>query len=153
MTRFGPPTELERTMKFSLIVTSLAVLLASVHAELTASFDTIYDDPNQSLSNVACSNGLLTRGFTTFGSLPKFPSIGGGPPVTDFNSPGCGTCWQLTFVNSEGVSKSIDVLVIDVGTNFNIALEAMNVLTDGQAAFLGRVPVTAVQVNSSVCGL
>ena len=144
-------------MKLSPIFTSFAVLLTSVNAQLTVSFDTAYDNANQSLSTVACSdgpNGLLTRGFTTFGSLPDFPFIGGAPAVTGFDSAGCGTCWKLTFVNSQGVSKSINILAIDVATpNFNIALEAMNALTDGQATFLGRVPVTAVQVDSSVCGL
>ncbi|KAF8810055.1 cerato-platanin-related secreted protein [Phlegmacium glaucopus] len=144
-------------MKLSLIFTSLTVLLTSVHAQLTVSFDTTYDNAAQSLNTVACSNGpngLESRGFTTFGSLPKFPFIGGAPAVTGFDSPGCGTCWQLTFVDSQGVSTSINILAIDVATpNFNIALEAMNALTNGQATFLGRVPVTAVQVASSVCGL
>lgn len=144
-------------MKLSLIFTSFVVLLTSVHAQLTVSFDQKYDNDAQSLDTVACSNGsngLETRGFTTFGSLPKFPFIGGAPAVTGFDSPGCGTCWALTFVNAQGTSTSINVLAIDVATpNFNIALEAMNVLTNGQATFLGRVPVTAVQVDSSSCGL
>ena len=141
-------------MKLSLIFTSFAVLLTSVHAQLTVSFDQEYDNSAQSLDTVACSNSLEARGFTTFGSLPKFPFIGGAPAVTGFDSPGCGTCWALTFVDAQGTSTSINVLAIDVATpNFNIALEAMNVLTNGQATFLGRVPVTAVQVDSSFCGL
>jgi len=144
-------------MKLSLIFTSFAVLLTSVHAQLTVSFDQKYDNGAQSLDTVACSNGpngLETRGFTTFGSLPKFPFIGGAPAVTGFDSPGCGTCWALTFVDAQGTSTSINVLAIDVATpNFNIALEAMNVLTNGQATFLGRVPVTANQVDPSLCGL
>ena len=144
-------------MKLSLIFTSIVVFLTSVHAQLTVSFDQKYDDPNQSLTSVACSdgpNGLITRGFTTFGSLPKFPFIGGAPAVTGFNSPGCGTCWKLTYVNAQGVSTSINILAIDVASsNYNIALGAMNKLTDNQAKFLGRVPVTAVQVAPSFCGL
>ena len=144
-------------MKLSLIFTSIVILLTSVHAELSVSFDTRYDDASQSLTTVACSdgpNGLITRGFTTFGSLHDFPKIGGGPAVTGFDSPGCGTCWELTYVNAQGVSTSIDILLIDVASpNYNIALEAMNELTGNQATFLGRVPVTAVQVPSSACGL
>ena len=144
-------------MKLSLIFTSIAVLFTSVHAQLTVSFDPRYDDPNQSLTTVACSdgsNGLITRGFTTFGSLPHFPLIGGGPAVQGFNSPNCGTCWKLTFVNAQQVPTSINVLIIDVATpNYNIALEAMNDLTGGQAESLGRVPVTAVQTQASDCGL
>ena len=144
-------------MKLSLIFTSFAVLLTSVHAQLSVSYDTAYDNSAASLSSVACSdgpNGLLTRGFTTFGSLPKFPFIGGAPAVTGWNSPGCGTCWELTYVNSQGVSTSINILAIDVATpNYNIALEAMNTLTDNEATFLGRVPVTATSAPASACGL
>ncbi|KAF8810061.1 cerato-platanin-related secreted protein [Phlegmacium glaucopus] len=144
-------------MKLSLVFTSLAVLLTSVHAHLSVTFDTTYDNAAQSLNTVACSNGpngLESHGFTTFGSLPTFPFIGGAPAVTGFDSPNCGTCWELTYVDPQGNSTYINILAIDVATpNFNIALEAMNVLTDGQATFLGKAPVTAVQVNSSVCGL
>ena len=141
-------------MKLSLIFTSIVVLLTSVHAQLSVSFDQKFDDASQPLSSVACSNDLIARGFTTFGSLPHFPFIGGGPAVTGFDSPGCGTCWELTFVNAEGVPTSINILVIDVATpNYNIALEAMNDLTDNQAEFFGRVDVTAVEVAASACGL
>jgi hypothetical protein len=146
-------------MKLSLIFISIVVLLTSVHAqlELTASYDQKYDDASESLTSVACSdgpNGLITRGFTTFGSLPGFPSIGGGPAVTGFDSPGCGTCWELTYVNAQGASRSMNILVIDVASpNYNIVLEALNELTVTEGEFLGRVPVTAVEVPSSGCGL
>jgi len=143
-------------MKLSLIFSSIVVLLTSVHADLSVSYDTRYDDANQSLSTVACSdgsNGLLTRGFTTFGSLPNFPKIGGGPAVMNYNSPNCGSCWQLTYLGPQGVKKSINILLIDVASNYNIALEAMNELTDNQAESLGRVSVTAVQLSPSDCGL
>lgn len=144
-------------MRLSLIFTSIVVLLTSAHAQLSVSYDTEYDNADQSLTTVACSNGpngLITRGFTTFGSLPNFPHIGGAPAVTGFDSPGCGTCWELTYVNAEGVSTSINILAIDVATpNYNIALEAMNELTDNEAIFLGRVPVTAVELPASNCGL
>ncbi|KDR81919.1 hypothetical protein GALMADRAFT_240231 [Galerina marginata CBS 339.88] len=140
-------------MKFSAILFTLFPAALAINV----SFDTTYDNSGQSLATVACSDGshgLLTRGFTTFGSLPKFPHIGGAPAVTGFNSPNCGTCWQLTFVNGQGVSKSINVLAIDVATpDFNIALSAMNELTGGQAVQLGRAPITSTQVASSVCGL
>ena len=57
-------------------------------------------------------------------------------------------------MNAEGVSTSINILAIDVATpNYNIALEAMNELTDDQAISLGRAPVTAVQLPASNCGL
>ncbi|KAG6836590.1 hypothetical protein H0H93_006333 [Arthromyces matolae] len=96
----------------------------------------------------------VTAGFSTFGSLPKFPNIGGAAAVEGWNSDNCGTCWNLTYTNPKGVSKSIAVLAIDhTDSGFNIALEAMNVLTSNQATFLGRVDVTSKQVDASVCGL
>ncbi|KAF8881933.1 immunomodulatory protein [Gymnopilus junonius] len=141
------------TMKFF----ALAALFPAFASGLTVSFDTAYDNKAGSLDTVACSNGsngLENRGFSTFGSLPNFPNIGGAPAITGFNSVNCGTCWNLTFVNSQGVSKSINILAIDVATpNFNIAEEAMNTLTNGQAVQLGRVPITASQVSASLCGL
>jgi hypothetical protein len=66
-----------------------------------------------------------------------------------FNSPNCGTCWKLTFNGT-----SINVAAIDhaaAGT-FNIALSAMNKLTNNQAQFLGRVNAQAQQVNATACG-
>jgi hypothetical protein len=56
-------------------------------------------------------------------------------------------------VNAEGVSTTINILVIDVATNYNIALEALNDLINNEGESLGRVPVNAVQVASSVRGL
>ncbi|KAF8810054.1 snodprot1 [Phlegmacium glaucopus] len=143
-------------MKLANTFASLAILLTSVSAQLTASYDTGFDDAGRSLSSVACSdgpNGLLTRNFTTFGSLPKYPHVGGAPAVTGWNSPGCGTCWTVTYTNPEGAATSVNILAIDANSNFNIATSAMNELTNGQAIFLGRVPVTAVEVDRSVCGL
>lgn len=66
-----------------------------------------------------------------------------------WNSPNCGSCWQLTYNKT-----TINVLAIDhAGSGFNIAKEAMNKLTNGQADALGVVQVTSSQVDASVCGL
>ena len=66
----------------------------------SSTYDNTYDNGTNSLAIVACSNGengLLTKGFTTFDSLPNFPYIGGAPAVAGWNSPNCGTCWALTY--------------------------------------------------------
>lgn len=129
---------------------SCAILCATSLAD-SVSFDTVYDNASQSLATVSCfdgQNGLLTKGFTTFGSLPSFPFIGGAPAVTGFNSPACGTCWSLTFNGT-----TIHVLAIDHSVGFNIAEAAMNNLTHGNAVALGRVTATAAQANASACGL
>ncbi|KAF9821673.1 hypothetical protein IEO21_00519 [Rhodonia placenta] len=142
-------------MKFSSIVVSFtALLVPTVFAQttVTVSYDQTYDTGSQSLNTVACSdgpNGLESKGYTTFNSLPDFPYIGGAAAVGGWDSAECGTCWALTY---DGIT--INVLAIDSTlSGFNIALEAMNALTDNQAEFLGRVDASAVQVDASVCGL
>ncbi|KAG6884919.1 hypothetical protein C0993_007286 [Termitomyces sp. T159_Od127] len=141
-------------MKFTSILTPLTLLPVFALAD-SVSFDPVYDNATESLNIVSCSdgpNGLESKGFTTFGSLPNFPFIGGAAAVEGFDSLNCGTCWNLTFVTSTGVSNTISVLAIDnAGTGFNIAMEAMDVLTDNQAVFLGRVNATSVQVDPSIC--
>ena len=86
-------------MQFTSFVLTLAALCASAFA-VTVSYDQTYDNASGSLDTVACSdgpNGLETKGYTTFGSLPHFPNIGGAAAVAGWNSPQCGTCWQLTY--------------------------------------------------------
>ncbi|KAI0781446.1 Cerato-platanin [Trametes elegans] len=128
--------------------------LAFVPAALgvTVSYDQSYDNGSGDLATVACSDGshgLLTKGFSTFGSLPQFPNIGGAAAIGSWNSDQCGTCWQLTYNG-----KSINVLAIDhTDEGFNIALRAMNTLTNGQAEQLGRIDASVQQVAASQCGL
>ena len=129
-------------------------LLAAIPVALgtTLSYDETYDKSSGSLATVACSDGsdgLLTKGYSTFGSLPHFPNIGGAAAVAGWNSAACGTCWQLTYKG-----KSINVLAVDhADEGFNIAMEAMNTLTGGLAAEPGRIDATATQVSASACGL
>ena len=143
-------------MKLANVFGSLAILFTSVSAQHTASYDTAYDNPQRSLSTVSCSdgsNGLLTLGFTTLGSLPKYPYVAGVPAVKGWNSPACGTCWTITYTDAKGISTSVNVLAIDSALSYNLASSAMDELTNGHAVALGRVPVTAVSVPPSVCGL
>ncbi|KAH8121386.1 hypothetical protein ACSS6W_004526 [Trichoderma asperelloides] len=130
----------------------LALFTAAVSAD-TVSYDTGYDDASRSLTAVSCSdgtNGLITRyHWQTQGQIPRFPYIGGAQAVAGWNSPNCGTCWKLTYSG-----KTIYVLAIDhAGAGFNIGLDAMNALTNGNAVALGRVSATASQVAVSNCGL
>ncbi|KAI9059749.1 immunomodulatory protein [Trametes sanguinea] len=139
-------------MQFKTLAIATLALFAPSALGLTVSYDETYDNSGASLATVACSdgtNGLLTKGFSTFGSLPHFPNIGGAAVIPGWNSDQCGTCWQLTYNG-----KSINVLAIDhAQEGFNIALEAMNTLTGGQAVQLGRVDATVTQVAASQCGL
>ena len=126
--------------------------LVAAASAITVSYDTGYDDSSRSLSVVSCSdgtNGLLTKGYTTQGSLPDFPYIGGASTIAGWNDVNCGTCYSLTYGG-----KTINVLAIDhAAEGFNIAEAALNDLTGGQAAFLGRIDAQWAQVDDSVCGL
>ena len=123
---------------------------------VSVSYDPKYDVSSSSLTTVACSdgpNGLISKGYSTFGSLPNFPLIGGAPTVPGWNSPNCGACYQLHYTAS-GVDETINVLAIDAAPGgFNIGLEAMNRLTDNQAVQLGRITATYTQVANSLCGM
>ncbi|KAI8626979.1 eliciting plant response-like protein [Xylariaceae sp. FL1651] len=127
--------------------------LTAATSAITVAYDQGYDDASRSMTAVACSdgvNGLMTRyGWTTQGQIPHFPYIGAAEAVAGWNSPNCGTCWQLSWNG-----RSIHVLAVDhAGAGFNVALAAMNDLTNGQAVALGRIDASAVQVDKSVCGL
>ncbi|EMD39200.1 hypothetical protein CERSUDRAFT_112878 [Gelatoporia subvermispora B] len=140
-------------MQFKTAIFATLALFSGVLAQsVSVSYDQTYDNASASLDTVACSdggNGLERKGFTTFGSLPDFPYIGGAPAVTGWDSPACGTCWKLTY---EGTS--IMVLAIDVAEDgFNLSLEAMNQLTGGQAEFLGRINASVEQLTSTQCGI
>ncbi|TFK84020.1 Cerato-platanin-domain-containing protein [Polyporus arcularius HHB13444] len=136
-------------MKFAALATALIALpcaFAQTSTPVSVSFDQTYDNPVGSLDIVACSdgpNGLESKGFSNFTSLPGFPNIGGAFAVEGFDSANCGTCWALTFNGT-----TINVLAIDTAPDgFNIALAAMNKLTNNQAQFLGRINATARMVG------
>ena len=147
-------------MKFTSLAVAALTFALPAFAQVTesVSYDNTYDDASTSLSVVACSNGLYgleTQGYTTFGSLPDFPYIGGAYTVAGWDSPNCGTCYELTYYNpATETSTTIAVLAVDVALDgFNVSEEAMNALTGGLAVELGRVTVTSVEVDKSVCGL
>jgi len=140
-------------MKFtSLAVAIFAFAVPAFAQTVTVSYDTAYDDASLSLTGVACSNGpngLLTKGYTTLGSLPNFPNVAGASAVTGWGSPGCGTCYKVTYGNT-----TVPVLAVDVALDgFNLSEETMNKLTGRLGVELGSVDATAIQVDASVCGL
>lgn len=101
-------------MKFStsylLCLLGLATTPLISAQTVSVSYDQRYDVGTTSLTQVACSdgpNGLITKNFTTFGSLPKFPFIGGAPAVAKWNDPDCGSCWQLGYQGNTINGKSI----------------------------------------------
>ena len=146
-------------MKTLSLLSAVVLTLLPYHVVADSlAYDTHYDVRSGSLTQVACSdgaNGLITKGFTTYGSLPSFPNIGAVGAVTGWNSTACGSCWEVTYTNSTGVKKSLNITAIDVSSpgNFNVAQAAMNTLTNNNAVQFGRVTVTSRQVPASGCGL
>ena len=123
---------------------------------VSVSYDPKYDVGTSSLNTVSCSdgtNGLVTQGYTDFASLPSFPNIGGAITIPGWNSPNCGKCYALHYSNGK-IDETIYVIAIDAApSGFNIGLQAMNTLTNGQAEQLGRVDATYEEADASACGL
>ena len=137
-------------MKFASVAAAvLAFALPAVAQTESVTYDTTYDNPSLSLTSLACSNNLIAKGYTTLSSLPNFPNAGGVYTVTSWDSPACGTCYEISYGD-----LTIPVLAVDVALDgFNLAEETMDTLTGGLAVELGRVEVTAVAVDASYCGI
>lgn len=119
---------------------------------VSVSYDQSYDVSTSSLNTAACGSVLIQK-YPTFGSLPGFPHIGGAPTIAGSGSPNCGKCYQLHY-SGNGVDETITVLGVDQATGaFNIGLQAMNDLTNGQAVQLGRVTANYTEVEASQCGV
>ncbi|KAI2605195.1 Cerato-platanin [Hypoxylon fragiforme] len=137
-------------MQFTKLVQLLSLAVAS--SAVSVSYDTGYDDRSRSLTVISCSDGptgLITRyGWQTQGDIPT-TYIGGTDAIGGWGSSACGTCYELAYQG-----KTINVLAIDhAGSGFNIALDAMNALTNGQAVSLGRIDATSRLVDVSACGV
>ena len=133
-----------------LTILSTLALVCTLVAGDSLSYDPAYDNGLTSINAVACSdgsNGLATR-YETLGSLPRFPNIGAAPAIKSWNSPNCGSCWELTFGNT-----SIYLLAVDKGNEYISSKKAMDTLTGGNAVKLGIINVTAERVSASKCGL
>ncbi|KAJ5172878.1 hypothetical protein N7492_005471 [Penicillium capsulatum] len=129
---------------------------SSAAVQVSVSYDEAYDVKGASLTSVSCStgeNGLIDKGFSTFESLPTFPLIGGAPTIKNWNDPNCGKCYQLRYQSGK-VDNTINVLAIDSAPGgFNLALQAMDRLTNNQGKQLGRVTATYTEAPASECGL
>ncbi|KAK7038777.1 hypothetical protein VNI00_010663 [Paramarasmius palmivorus] len=112
-------------------------------------YDSTYGNPSQSLSVVSCSNGdngMITKGYNTVGDVPTY--VGAAQGVS-WDSPNCGTCWQISYGD-----KSINMVAVDyAASGFRVSPAAMDYLTNNQAFNLGVVDVQVKQVDKSVCNV
>ncbi|KAH8592095.1 allergen Asp F13 [Bisporella sp. PMI_857] len=134
-------------MQFLTTILSVGALVSVAHAQETVSvsYDENYDNPSLPIDNIACSNAF--PGLTTIGQIPAFANLGGAPTISGYGSPACGQCYELNYQGT-----TVNVLGIDTGARgFNIALGAMNRLTNNQGIALGRVNAVYTQVDVSAC--
>ncbi|KAL5612012.1 hypothetical protein BROUX41_000425 [Berkeleyomyces rouxiae] len=135
-------------MKFSVLSMITGAMAVSM------SYDNNYADGSRSLDTVACSdgaNGLKGKGpapgYSTLGSLPRFPFVGGVPAINGWNSLACGTCWQVSYNGN-----SIFVLGVDSGSGgVNTSPTAFQTLVGSLDP--GRVEVQVSQVGAASCGM
>jgi hypothetical protein len=106
------------------------------------------------MTAVACSdgeNGLIPKGFHTFGDLPTFPNIGAAFAIEGYNSPSCGTCWNLT--DDETATTTFIIAIDSAKDGFVIAESALSALGGPQAVNKGTIYTSATLVDGSNCGL
>lgn len=136
------------------LIISLTAILPAAYS-VTVRYDPVYDNRDTSLTAVACSdgkNGLITKGYKTFGDLPNFPHIGAAFAVEGHNSAACGSCWELTYKKSDKTTKTIYVTAIDhAGDGFIITETALEHLGGQQAVLAGHIEVAANRVAVSNC--
>ena len=142
-------------MRLLPFIISLTAILPAVYSD-TVRYDPVYDNRNTSLADVACSdgeNGLITKGYETFGDLPNFPHIGAAYAVEGYNSASCGSCWELTYTKSDNTTKTIYLTAIDYARDgFVIAGTALKHLGGQRALDAGHIEVAANRVAVSNCG-
>ncbi len=141
-------------MKLLSFIIPLTAILPAVYS-VTVRYDPQYDNRAISLTGVACSdgkNGLLTKGYKTFGDLPNIPHIGAASAVEKYDSASCGSCWELTYTKPDKTTKTIYVTAIDhAADGFNIAGTALKHLGGQQAVDAGHIEVASKHVAGSYC--
>jgi hypothetical protein len=101
-----------------------------------AFYNQVYDNGNNPLTLVACSN--LIGKFPKFKNVPHFPDIGAAPNTT-FNSKHCGAIWEIT---NKATKKSVQFTSIDgASAGFVLSLETYEKL--GGKLAVGHVEVEA----------
>ncbi|PGH14331.1 hypothetical protein AJ79_03153 [Helicocarpus griseus UAMH5409] len=138
------------TLALSLSLTNLALS----QQVMTVAFEPLYDNSQLDLLTTACSNGnngLVTKGYNVAGDLPTFPRIGAAFAVEGWDSVNCGKCFKIKY---EPTGIEIPVIAVDhAGAGFNLAKAAMDELTGGRAAEIGRTDMTVTEATPADCGM
>lgn len=140
-------------MKLISFIIPFTALFASASSTIVK-YDHVYDDPNTPMTVVECSggeNGMIAKGYNIFGDLPTFPNIGAAFAVEEYNSPSCGSCWNLT--DSKTFTTAFIIAIDRAVEGFVIAEEALTALGGPQAVDGGEIYTSARLVEGSYCGL
>jgi hypothetical protein len=142
-------------MKLIPFIISITAVFTSA-SSVRVGYAYVYDVPTFSLGAVACSdgkNGLTTKGFTSFDSLPTFPRIGGASAIEGYNSTSCGSCWKLSYTRSDNTTTTIYITAIDhAGDGFNLGEGALKLLGGQEAVDAGHIQAEATLVERWYCG-
>ncbi|KAH7196441.1 Cerato-platanin-domain-containing protein [Fusarium flagelliforme] len=124
----------------------------SLASATTVTFNGYYSDDSVPVSELACyKNGEIFKDQDWMKLGDITPTIAGFDGIDGPNSELCGTCWSLSCGYT-----SRSVLVLDGprgGSGFTTSFTLMDSLTGGKAEKLGRVNVTAFQVELLNCGI
>ena len=104
-----------------------------------AVYNPVYDNPTQTLNDVACSN--LRAKYPEFHNIPFFPFVGGAFNTT-FNSAHCGAIWLITNIKTH---EFIHFVSIDSSSTFDLSEHAF-------LAVGGNIAAGSVVVDAKLVG-
>ncbi|EED79536.1 predicted protein [Postia placenta Mad-698-R] len=92
------------------VLATAVIPIAHTYTLVPLAYSTIYDEASTPVDELTCGAQLKALGYTTLGSLPGFPYIGGSANVTDADAAkrGCGECVLINFAGAFA-----KVLVVD----------------------------------------
>ncbi|KAK0226063.1 secreted insect toxic protein [Armillaria fumosa] len=98
-------------------------LIPSYALAVTIGYDNGYDTGSNSLANVACSdgsNGLLTKGYSTYDSLPNFPYLASSDSIAGWNT--IDHAVSGFYTSEAALNDLTDGHAVDDGVDMNVGL-------------------------------
>ncbi|KAL9479541.1 hypothetical protein ACSS6W_004327 [Trichoderma asperelloides] len=128
-----------------------AAIISLASAEIVSvTFNTLYDNPSRSLSEVACwRKGVGFEPNLDWKLQRDAVEFIGIDAIHSFGLAQCRSCWKLEYGDKHKFLFAID----SADSGFVLSLNAMQYLTGGQARELVRIDAKATQVDVSNCGI
>ena len=142
-------------MKLALFFIPLMAVFTPA-SSVTVTYSDFYDiSVIQTNNTVLCGRKLAAANYTTFGSIPGYPNIGGASDITEDDA-ACGACRQLTYT-VDGKPNSIYFAVIDGDKktdHVTLSSEAYRNLTQltGPTSQPTSITATVGYVDQTLCG-